>query len=178
MKFTLDTSTAIDKNALRAQALSLAPYFDTLKAVVEAGDYSAPEASLNLPDDEDMLAQVSALATRTKTPDLRYIFVIGIGGSNLGTKAIYDALYSARDMTTHTETRLIFVDTNDTELLTACRASIWSCTKPTECLLVSISKSGGTSETLANTEILLGVVREKWGNELARLVVIADADSP
>lgn len=178
MKFTLATSTAIDKNALRAQAVNLAPYFDTLKAVIEAGDYSAPEASLNLPSDDDMLTHVEELVTETRTPDLRYIFVIGIGGSNLGTKAIYDALYSARDITPHTEARLIFVDTNDTELLTACRDSIWSCTKPTECLLVSISKSGGTSETLANTEILLGVIREKWGSEVSRLVVIADANSP
>lgn len=178
MKFNIDTSTAINKNVLRAQAVGLMSYFDTLKTVVDTGDYSAPEASLNLPSDEDMLSQVMELSNRVRTPDLRYIFVIGIGGSNLGTKAIYDALHGGRDIAPHIQTRLIFVDTNDSELLTACRDVIWSCTSASSCLVVSISKSGGTSETLANTEIILGVIREKWGNELGRLVVIADADSP
>lgn len=177
MKFSTDTSTAIDKNALRAQALNLAPYFDMLKSVVETGDYSAPEASLNLPSDEDMLSAVMELAVQTRTTDLQFIFVIGIGGSNLGTKAIYDALFSARDIAQHSFPRLIFVDTNDRELLTVCRNIIWNCEHVTECLLVSISKSGGTSETLANTEILLGVIREKWGGEPSRLIVIADANS-
>lgn len=178
MKFSLDSSTVIDKNALRAQAVLLAPYLDTLKGVVDAGDYSAPEASINLPSDEALLTEVAQLAASIRTTDLRYVFVIGIGGSNLGTKAIYDALYGARDVAVHTQMRLLFVDTNDAALLTVYRDIIWSCTHPTECLLISISKSGGTSETLANTEILLGVVREKWGSELGRLVVIADADSP
>jgi glucose-6-phosphate isomerase len=146
--------------------------------VADTGSYGAPEASLNLPLDHDLVEEVERLAHALITPDLRYVFVIGIGGSNLGTKAIYDALYSARDVVPHSKTKLLFVDSNDTAMLTADRDLIWTCTHATECLLVSISKSGGTTETLANTEILLGVFREKWKVDTSRLVVIADADSP
>lgn len=169
---------AIETSVLSTRGLSLAPYITELRAVGDTGSYGAPESSINLPLDEDLLEQVEKLAATMVTPDLRYVFVIGIGGSNLGTKAIYDALYGARDVTTHTKPRLIFVDTNDTALLTAYRDVIWSCSHATECLLISISKSGGTTETLANTEILLGVLREKWKIDTDRLVVIADAGSP
>ena len=177
MKFSFSESTAIKRQAVLVRGLSLTPYMTTLQVVIAAGGYGAPEASLNVLQDEDMLLSVHVLADSFRTNDLRYIFVIGIGGSNLGTKAIYDALYQSRDMVPHTKTKLIFVDTNEAALLTACRDLIWSCTHKTECLLVSISKSGGTTETLTNTEILLGVLREKWKSDLDRLVVIADGDS-
>ncbi len=158
--------------------MSVVPYIQTLRSVVDAGGYSAPESSLNLPDDTDIVVRVEQLAASLRTPDLRYVFVFGIGGSNLGTKAIYDALYAARDSVPHTATRLLFVDTNDATQLTVYRDLIWACARPTECLFVSISKSGGTTETLANTEILLSVLRLKWKVDTNRLVVIADADSP
>jgi glucose-6-phosphate isomerase len=178
MKCTFDTSTTIEKSVISARGLSLSAYITELRQVADTGSYGAGEASINLPVDEDLLETVTTLAATWRTPDLRYIFVIGIGGSNLGTKAIYDALFSSRDVVVHTHPRLIFVDTNDAQLLTAYRDLIWSCVHPTECLLVSISKSGGTTETLANTEILLGVLREKWRVDTDRLVVIADTDSP
>ncbi len=178
MKFSLTNSTAIETSVITTRGLSLAGYITQLRTVADTGSYGAPESSINLPADDDLLDQVEKLAVSFITPDLRFVFVIGIGGSNLGTKAIYDALYGARDVVAHTKAKLIFVDTNDTALLTAYRDVIWSCTHATECLLISISKSGGTTETLANTEILLGVFREKWKIDTDRLVVIADAESP
>ncbi len=178
MKFTFNTSNAIESGVIVSRGLSLSSYITQLRSVADTGSYGAPEASINLPLDEDLLAQVETLASGFRTPDLRYVFVIEIGGSNLGTKAIYDALYGARDAVPHLQPRLIFVDTNDSELLTSYRDLVWTCTHVTECLLISISKSGGTTETLANTEILLGVFREKWRTDTERLIVIADADSP
>ena len=178
MKFLFDTCTSLDANFIKTRGVSLISYIHTLRTVAEAGGYSAPESSINLSDDVDMVVQVETLAASLRTPDLKYIFVIGIGGSNLGTKAIYDALYAARDSVPHTATRLLFVDTNDAAQLTAYRDVIWSCTHPSECMLLSISKSGGTTETLANTEILLSVFRLKWKVDTERLVVIADAESP
>ena len=178
MKFSFTDSTTIVKQLVVTRGVALLPYITTIRGIVDAGGYGAPEASLNILQDEDMLMRVHSLASALITPDLRYVFVIGIGGSNLGTKAIYDALYHSRNMVPDIKTKLIFVDTNDESFLTACRDLIWSCTHKTECVLVSISKSGGTTETLANTEILLGVLREKWKTDLDRLVVIADADSP
>ncbi|MBY0538000.1 hypothetical protein K2P47_01225 [Patescibacteria group bacterium] len=174
MKFSLDNCKSVNQNLLPVQGVLLAPYIETLKAALEMGQYIVPESSINLPSDTKALEEVEAMVTKKVSSDLRYIFVIGIGGSNLGTKAIYDALQTER----HNDRELVFIDTVSAVQLQKTKTIISELSKPDELLLISISKSGGTTETLANTEILTELGFEKWGSEIkSRLVVITDKDS-
>jgi glucose-6-phosphate isomerase len=178
MKLLIDTSDHVDQVQVLAEAVTLTPYIEHLRGVVEQGTYNDPEASINLSSDMVLLGQVQVLVKEKCTPHLKYIFVVGIGGSNLGTKAIYDALYGMHDMVPTRRPKMIFVDTVNAMMLESyVHDIIATLASKDEYLLVTISKSGGTTETLANTEILIDALHAQLGHSLDRTVVITDEGS-
>lgn len=178
MKLQLDRLEVSLRTGLYQRAEVAAPYVAHLQRVSQERSYDAAEASLHLAFDEHLLETTQQVVASKVTSSLRYIFVVGIGGSNLGTKAIYDALYAYEDLVTHDRPQMIFVDTiNDTVLCSLIEQLLPTIDDPEEYLLLSISKSGGTTETLANTEILSTALETHVGNVAARTVVITDEDS-
>lgn len=174
MKFSLEHCKSINQNLLPIPGLLLAPYIETLKTVAEMGDYSVPESSINLPTEEDIKEAVEKLIEEKVTDALRYVFLIGIGGSNLGTKAIYDAL----PVDTYNGKILVCIDTVNDRTLDEVQVIISELESLDELLIISVSKSGGTTETLANTEIVLAMALKKWGSDITnRVVVITDEGS-
>lgn len=178
MHVDFNQSTVYDSATLRSHAESLIDYIQQLQTVSESAAYQAPEASINLPSDEALLMDVQSVVEQKVTASLRYIFVVGIGGSNLGTKAVYDALYGYQDFVEHTRPKIIFVDTNNAaQLQFYIDSIITTLHSPEEYLVFTISKSGGTTETLANTEILLAALTTHVGDPAARTIVITDEGS-
>jgi glucose-6-phosphate isomerase len=178
MRLHLQNSTTYSYESILTLDTDTQTYLSTLSAVTQANDYVTDEASLNLPFDDVMIESVINLAEEKVSPELQYVFVVGIGGSNLGTKAIYDALYGYRDLVASYRAKLVFVDTiNDAQLHFYTEQLIPSLQSAEQYLLVTISKSGGTTETVANTEILLASLKEKLGDFKDRTVVITDEDS-
>jgi glucose-6-phosphate isomerase len=177
MYFSHKTARAIPSSAVEMLGVELGSYLSSLRRVVEVGGYGAPEASLCVPTDEYMLPAVEAVLDKVYTKSLRYIFVIGIGGSNLGTKAVYDAMASARDMAPHHHPRLLFIDTTDSALLATAGALIKKAEHANEVLFIVISKSGNTTETIANAEILLAQFADRFGRNARRVVVMSESGS-
>ena len=178
MKLFFETSDAVNSDAVRETAQTLAPYIESLNSIAEKNTYEEDEASLNLPFDKELLSKVKIVTDEKVTDKLKYIFVVGIGGSNLGTKAIYDSVYGVNDIADQDRPRIIFVDTNNSAMLrTYVEQVIPSLTTKEEYLLITISKSGGTTETLANTEILQDALKQKFPESLDRIVVITDEGS-
>ncbi len=164
---------------LQTRSHELLPHISRLREVIEVGDYSMPEASVNVPFDDDIVARVDALVEHLSSPQLRYIFLVGIGGSNLGAEAVYQALYRARDMLPHSDPRLISLDTNNNTWLLGIMNLITTITDPNEFVVLCVSKSGNTTETLANTEILLDALEKQCHGPMPeRVVVISDENSP
>lgn len=163
---------------LASENETIASYTSQIKAVRASRDYDQPECSINLPRDEEILKKVKSLADKKVSPELKYSIVIGIGGSNLGTKAIYDALIGYKDiMEPNRFPKLFFAETTDPEWLLQISKLLESISRPEEVLLTTISKSGGTTETLANFEIITKVLRDKFGEINNRIVVITDDGS-
>jgi glucose-6-phosphate isomerase len=174
MRLVLDSEVSHAHTVVSIMNSDVAPYITTLRRVADSGVYLAPESSINLPFDETILSAAEAVVAAKVTPALRNIFVIGIGGSNLGTKAIYDALRP--NLTTKCE--MVFLDTNNASTIQTATRILEQAATMDEVLFVSISKSGGTSETLANTEIIMEAAFLKWGSDVRdRLVVITDEGS-
>jgi glucose-6-phosphate isomerase len=178
MKVHVAEDGVTDASALATQARALTPYLERLHNISVTGGYTEAESSMNLPFDDELLRRVQAVTNQVTTASLRYIFVVGIGGSNLGTKAVYDALYGYRDFNHEGRPRIIFVDTvNAVYLRYYTEVLIPTLHSADEYLFVTISKSGGTTETLANTEILLLALRAQCGDTSARTVIITDEGS-
>ena len=163
------------------ETLSILPldgYTTRLREVRQSGAYEAYESSINLPNDTGLLERVKAIASEKVSEVLRYSIVVGIGGSNLGTKAVYDALYGARDILEQTRfPKMLFAETTDPECLVTIRKLLETLTGPDEVLITVISKSGGTTETMANFEIIMETLSAKFGPMESRVVAITDEGS-
>ncbi|MBD3365866.1 hypothetical protein GF360_00815 [candidate division WWE3 bacterium] len=127
-------------------ALELATYLDSLSQTLKKEGYSTEESFLKLPFDEDNLREVMEA---TKNLNVTDVFVIGIGGSSLGTKAIYEALFSY----TNPSTKLHFLDQINVEKIQYLVKDLEK-KDPKKTAFITISKSGKTLETRKNYELL------------------------
>jgi glucose-6-phosphate isomerase len=178
MKFLYKDSAGISATEILSTADLLQPYIKYLNETAEKNDYTADEASMNLPFDNNLLEQVTNLAKKKASPKLKYLILIGIGGSNLGTKAIYDAFFGFYDTIQITRfPKIIFLDTQDEEVLAKTIELIKSLESKDEILVNAISKSGGTTETIANLEVIYNSLTEMFGNVTDRFVITTDAGS-
>jgi glucose-6-phosphate isomerase len=156
----------------------LEAYTARLISIRQGGSYDEFESSLNLSGDKALLEEVKALAGEKATSKLKYNVVVGIGGSNLGTKAVYDALLGYRDVIQPNRApKLLFAETTDPEWLKHAAQLFETLTDPEEIIVTVISKSGGTTETLANFEIIMHSLAEKFGDMTKRVVAITDEGS-
>ena len=97
IKFEYKESSGILPGELDEIIESLRKYRERLHMIADEAGYAAPESSINLPSDEGMHNEIEAVAAKFKTSTLKYIVHIGIGGSVLGTQAIYEALLGSYD---------------------------------------------------------------------------------
>ena len=178
IKFNYKQSVGISLGELNATAESLKGYQEKLRAIVQETGYTAPESSINLPFDEGMHNEIEATALKFKTPSLKYIIHIGIGGSILGTQAIYEALLGSYDaLVPNHLPKIIFVDTNCSGMIKIIRDLFRVLQNPEEVVIHVVSKSGTTIETIANFEIIHAFLKERFGEVKNRVVVTTDRGS-
>ncbi len=179
MEFSFIQPTDEDTDVTRRYQEKLAVYRAKILEVLGSGTYHEPESSVCLVGDTHMQEVTHALAKEKVSPRLKYIVVIGIGGSNLGAKAIYDTLFGHFDILEPDRyPKMLYLDTNDPEfalrfeILVTRHVAI-----PEEILIIVISKSGTTTETAANMELVGGMLRARFSEALKRMVIISDDGS-
>lgn len=121
--------------------------------------YESVYASINLSDDKETRLKCSKLAMKHKSATM--LIVVGIGGSNLGTMAIQEAVQGKL----HNETKLpkvYYADTVDSNsILDILHIMEHELKGKGNVAINVISKSGGTTETIANFEILVEALKKK-----------------
>lgn len=112
----------------------------------------------------------------SKYQNSKFIFVVGIGGSDLASKAVWNA------MTLHKEAgkKIFFFESPDSreyaELESLAQNEI---NNPEEIALIAISKSGETKETLEAFEKIFDILSQKLGEALpGRTIVVSSPGSP
>lgn len=166
---------------LESVAERLSEYQEYLNKILGESSYDAHECSVNLPIDQNFISLVKETKKKKISKDLKYFVVIGIGGSNLGTKAIYDALYGFFDPIDPGHfPKLLFLETTNPQQLEQMNLFLEKNIKnPEEILFNVISKSGTTTETIANFEIVGETFKKKFGEQslVDRMVVTTDENS-
>ncbi len=157
----------------------LVPYIKHLQEVAKSKKYLAPESSIVLPNDSHAIKQVQRLAQTMSSRSLKYVIVIGIGGSNLGAKAVYDALYGHTDAyMLDRSPKLICLDTCDSASLESVVEYLKkNITSEDEYIINVISKSGATTETAANMAYLFQASAKKLPKFNSRIVLTTDRGS-
>ncbi|MBI5078153.1 MAG: hypothetical protein HZB11_02170 [Candidatus Yonathbacteria bacterium] len=154
-------------------------YVAKMRRAMSDSAYSLPEASLRLPFDESLLKKSQTLAGKLAGPELAYILDIGIGGSNLGAKALYEATAGTLDAHTSFAPKMLFADTCSPELLSDITEIILSeVVDKEEIIIIVASKSGTTTETITNASVLVSALEQKLGSLADRIVCITDENSP
>lgn len=176
----LNYNTDLDKDeTFQGLLQATEDYTHRLRDIAASGAYDEYESSICLPSDDDLLERVDTLADRKAGANLRYHIVVGIGGSNLGTKAVYEAIHSQSEVLTPEQfPKLLFAETTDPTWLKLLHRLLQDVTSPDHLLISIISKSGGTTETLANFEIIMGMLREQFASDCTeRVTAITDEGS-
>lgn len=166
----------IDQKRLQKEAERIAPYVHELGGIAKAIGYDTPEASLQLPFDASIRSEVKGLAKELGN-QVEVIVVIGIGGSNLGTMAMYQALRGVQDSLTGNWPKLLFLDTLSGQNLEDISAYLIHLQERKAFAIISISKSGGTAETMANTQALYDKLQAVYGDISDRFVAITGEGS-
>lgn len=165
------------RNAIDVARIS--EYVARMRLAMSDSAYALPEASLRLPFDEVLLKKSKTLAAKLAGPKLSYILDIGIGGSNLGTKALYEATAGVMDAHTPFAPKMLFADTCSPELLSDIAEILLNEVGDKEEIIIIIaSKSGTTTETIMSASVLVSQLEQKLGSLAERIVCITDEDSP
>ncbi len=178
MKFDFGASL-VPNDYIKSTLPKLVAYREELKEASHSPLYQAPESSLFLPHHTEQLKNVREVLT-TLGGNLKLVIVIGIGGSSLGAKAVYDATFGHSDeLTPERFPKLHFLeapDENEVEkLVNYIRDQKLT---DSEILINVISKSGHTSETLINFKSLISNLSSSLPLISDRVVITGDADSP
>lgn len=126
------------------QQIDYTPYADRLKSEVEAKLLPF----LTLPFFEELCEEIEAL--RPLFSRYKHMLVLGIGGSALGTRALQKAFAPSQDRPLHTGKSLWIMDNIEPEAF----ADILNRVPKEETLVVTVSKSGGTIETISQYFII------------------------
>jgi glucose-6-phosphate isomerase len=143
-----------------------------------SGGCEGDMASLCLPDDMLMLGKIRQVIGEKLQLKPTYLIVNGIGGSNLGTIAVQEAVLGKLYNQLTTSTKVLYADTVDSDSIN----NIITLIKPVlekggNILLNVISKSGTTTETIANAEVLIDTIRRHKKDYKKCITVTSDTDS-
>ena len=119
--------------------------------------------------DTAQLQLIHGMVERKKKHNPAMLIVVGIGGSNLGAQAVYEALYGKQG---NQHFPLYFADTVDSDHIHALVHRAEHALKNKRNILIGvISKSGTTTETIANFECFLELLKKYQPNKYHEFVV-------
>lgn len=164
-------NSVLPQPRLKAFETKLSKYTDRITALYGLKErYSAPESSLCISGDAAYQMGIQRELKRFK--GVRQVILIGIGGSSLGTEAVYSALRTKKSP------ELTVIDEIDRESLEKVAVLMKSIADPKDIAVVVVSKSGTTTETMLNAVKVLEIGERQYGERLTKqLIFIGDKDT-
>ncbi len=172
IKFHYEQTSLITNDELAAVGTRLYPEIERIKLARKQG-YSTDYASINLLEDAHMLQQIKTMAQKKRALQPTVLVVIGIGGSHLGTAAIHEALYGKFYNEQNPAIKVYFADTVDTDYIYDIILLVeQEIEKGRHIIINVVSKSGRTTETIANFEIFLYLLQHYHPTDYHQYVVV------
>ena len=134
--------------------------------------YDDDRCSINLPNDKENLKTAEKLIEEKKGLEPYYLVIAGIGGSNLGTIAVQQAVFGKLHNQLRPSTKIIYADTVDEDTMGHVNHIIERALKRGDSVIINgVSKSGGTTETIANFEVLVDILK-KYRKEYHQFIIV------
>lgn len=163
----------VDKDTRKYIFERLKPEIAQMQKVVKAGSFDDERSSINLPAEHSNVDLVNRIVKKIGRVDC--LVVCGIGGSNLGTMAVAEAVRGKRI----NGTKVFFADTVDPDSTKEIVDVIEPALKAGRKVVVNgVSKSGSTTETVANFQVFVNLLKKYRADYKNYVVVTSDYDSP
>lgn len=153
--------------ALRTHVETLEPFLLELSLMAEKDAKKSPYSALWQWQDEKMLHEVMALVTKFQKP--KHVVLVGTGGSSLGTEAIHAVLDNDKTAQLH------ILDTLAPHETKAVFSYLSKVKKVEDIVVCVVSKSGKTTETLLNAEVVLEQFRGQFGKDIYTQTIFISA---
>lgn len=160
-----DDKRVVEKN-LSATEKKLAPYRETIATALRENTNTVSEYSLYHCKDFDLHETLAAVKKQFKA--VKHVVLVGIGGSSLGIEAVHQVLDQGK-------VKLTVLDTISAHAIDLTLKELLAYKKVEQYAICIISKSGRTTETLANASVLLdALVAEKGESVYGQTIVVSD----
>ncbi len=174
LRFDFSNSSVNEKDIAK-NILKLKPYIEEMQRIK---DFSKPFCSINLPSEKILLKKTKEMIKEKLKLKPKLLVVIGIGGSNLGTMAVQEAILGKDYNLMNPKIKVIYLDAIDPDAFTRYKRLIEYFLSQKEKVLVNvISKSGTTTETIANFEAVLSLLKKYDKNYSNSIVITTDKGS-
>ncbi len=171
MKFNYESTCGLTSAQLEQAGQQLRPEIERISNACKT-QYESVYASISLPSDACLREQVKSLARLKRELNPAILVVIGIGGSNLGTVAVLEALYGKFYNEEQPEAKVYFADTVDTDhIYDIIMLLEQEFEKGNAALITIISKSGTTLESVANAEVFIYLLKKYVPEAYERYIV-------
>lgn len=180
MKFTLEYAHAgVSQEKLNAIFQLLKPEIIRLAEARTAKNYAAPSCAINLPFDHHYQHTIQQAIEEKKALNPELLIVVGIGGSNLGTRALQEALLGTFYNQKNPSTKIYYADTVDSRFIKDILFLVKQALAAKKTILLNVvTKSGTTTETIALFEIFLEILLHYHPHDYANYIVVTtDRDS-
>lgn len=135
--------------------------------------YDTDYAFINVVNDAALLNAIKELAYAKKKLQPTMLLVVGIGGSNLGTLAVQQALCGMFYNEHNPEIKVYYLDTVDSDYTNDILLLAQQALEKDETVLLNVvSKSGTTTESIANFEIFLSLFKSYYEDEYKHYVIV------
>jgi glucose-6-phosphate isomerase len=168
----------VSDKEIEQQKQRLGPVIEQMKAAREAG-HNTDYAFLSVPEDGAAHETVQKLVAQKRALAPKVLVVIGIGGSNLGTMAVHQALHGSVYNELNPDIKVYFADTTDNDMIADSIQIMRRVLDNSQTVLLNVvSKSGTTTETIANFACLLNLLKQYHPDNYHDFVVATtDKDS-
>ena len=162
---TNSTHTLVSPEDSAREGERLIPEIQRISSLVGAASYTYtdPADFISVVFDTGITDQVKDLVRKKQQLNPTILIVIGIGGSCLGTYAIFQAILGSMYNQTAPKMRIFFVETVDAAYTSDVIALVTKELQKKAVVLVNvISKSGTTLETVSNFEVFLALIKNYY----------------
>ncbi len=167
----------VEDHKRQALGQKLLPVIKEMTDALRLG-YKTHYASLCLPSDEHMLQHVESVIDKMLSLRPSILLLIGIGGSNMGTLAIAQALLGLFYNELNPRIRFYCADTIDTELARSLLALLEAeLQKGNPVIITLVTKSGTTTETIANASLFLALIKKYYPQDYYQYVAVVTSEN-
>ena len=166
-----DFSNTYTQKHFEAEAVARSrEYTKFITGLGKMNDYSFHEASLFVPGDTEYQSHIQSSLKPFK--NVKHVVLVGIGGSSLGTEAVYHALKTEKTPELHV---IDSIEHDSTQRL----SSLVKSTALNEIAVVILSKSGNTTETVLNATFVAELLTKQYGKDaVSRILYVGNAETP